>query len=151
MTLTNVTVSGNTTGNNPGNGGGLHITGAGTLVVNTSTFSGNTAANEGGGLWNSGPGSMTLNQSTVSGTHTGTLDGPTGATIYHAAVARPRSLLIRYPDHEGKPILCEGAVYAFRNIEAKVTPGRATWIKDAERTAWPAWMSGMIVPPEPAK
>ena len=80
-----------------------------------------------------------------------TLATPEGAQVYHAAVARPRSLLIQYPDRDGKPVLCEGAVYAFRNVEAKETPDRATWIKDAEKTAWPAWMSGIVAPPKPDK
>lgn len=67
VTIDMVTVDGNDVGSNPGNGGGLHIGGAGSVTVNQSTFSGNTAAKEGGGLWNSMGGTLTINNSTVSG------------------------------------------------------------------------------------
>ncbi|QWC84197.1 hypothetical protein KLP28_11410 [Nocardioidaceae bacterium] len=49
----------------PGNGGGLHIGGAGTSLVARSLVQGNTAV-EGGGLWNSGAGDMTVRNSEVS-------------------------------------------------------------------------------------
>ena len=49
----------------PGNGGGLHIGGAGSAEVDGSTFAGNTAA-EGAGLWVSASGSLSLSLSTVS-------------------------------------------------------------------------------------
>ena len=50
----------------PGNGGGLHIGGAGSAEIEGSTFAGNTAA-EGAGLWVSAAGSLELSLSTVSG------------------------------------------------------------------------------------
>lgn len=60
--LTNVTLDGNGAGTdaagapsadaNPGNGGGLHVSGPGYVLVNSGTVSGNFAAREGGGLWN---------------------------------------------------------------------------------------------------
>jgi CSLREA domain-containing protein len=50
----------------PGNGGGLHVGGAGTVEVEMSTFAGNDAV-EGGGLWINGAGSLVLENSTVSG------------------------------------------------------------------------------------
>ncbi|TWU46160.1 Dockerin type I repeat protein [Rubripirellula tenax] len=49
----------------PGNGGGLHVTGAGNIAISQSNFSGNIAANEGGGLWNS-VGVMTIDASTIA-------------------------------------------------------------------------------------
>lgn len=58
--LNNVTVDGNSTGPTPGNGGGLHITGAGNVTVNGGTFSGNSASAEGGGLWNSSTGTLII-------------------------------------------------------------------------------------------
>ena len=68
MTITNVTVDNNSTGGNPGNGGGLHITGDdSTVTVSGSTFSNNTAAKEGGGLWNFGGSTLKIVNSTVSG------------------------------------------------------------------------------------
>ena len=58
-TLTRATLSENSTGDGPGNGGGLHLTGAGTVHVSRSVVTGNTAAAEGGGLWNSSAGVLT--------------------------------------------------------------------------------------------
>lgn len=43
----------------PGNGGGLHVTGEGTIIVQGGTVNRNLAASEGGGLWN-GTGTMTV-------------------------------------------------------------------------------------------
>jgi CSLREA domain-containing protein len=59
-TLTDVILSGNTTGPSPGNGGGLHQTGAGTIRITEGQVTGNTAASEGGGLWNSAAATMTV-------------------------------------------------------------------------------------------
>lgn len=68
MTISNVTVDTNSTGGNPGNGGGLHITGGNsTVTVSGSTFSNNTAAKEGGGLWNFAGSTLKIVNSTVSG------------------------------------------------------------------------------------
>lgn len=55
----------NTTGPMPGNGGGLHLTGAGVVDVWGSVVDGNSAAAEGGGLWNSATGRMTVTLSTI--------------------------------------------------------------------------------------
>jgi CSLREA domain-containing protein len=57
---------GNDTGANPGNGGGVHLTGPGTVDVDDSLVVGNTAANQGGGLWNSGVGTMTVTDTVVA-------------------------------------------------------------------------------------
>lgn len=54
----------------PGNGGGLHVTGAGNVSITQSTVDRNIAANEGGGLWNS-TGMMTIDASTISGNASG--------------------------------------------------------------------------------
>lgn len=68
ITLTGVMLSGNSVGPSPGNGGAFHVTGGdATIVVDRSTASGNTAANEGGGLWNFGEADMTVVNSTISG------------------------------------------------------------------------------------
>ncbi len=63
--LTNLTMESNTAMSAPGNGGGLHITGAGSATITGGSVSMNTAANEGGGLWN-GAGTMTLNNVMIS-------------------------------------------------------------------------------------
>ena len=67
LSLTQVMVAGNTIATaNPGNGGGLHIGGAGEVTVLQSTFSNNEAA-EGAGLWAAGPSTLDVQLSTVSG------------------------------------------------------------------------------------
>ena len=60
-------LNGNTTGNSPGNGGGLHITGDGDVSVVGANVVNNTARNEGGGLWNSGAGTLFVTGVTVDG------------------------------------------------------------------------------------
>lgn len=68
ITLTGVSLTGNSVGPSPGNGGAFHVTGGdATIVVDRSTASGNTAANEGGGLWNFAEADMTVVNSTISG------------------------------------------------------------------------------------
>jgi len=66
ITLNEVMLNNNTTFTSPGNGGGLHITGAGTANINDGTVNGNNAGAEGGGLWN-GTGTMTIVGTTISG------------------------------------------------------------------------------------
>ena len=56
----------NSTGPNPGNGGAIHLGGAGTITVDGSTFTNNDAANEGGGVWNSPAGTFTVTDSSLS-------------------------------------------------------------------------------------
>ena len=63
--LRNCSLETNTTGSNPGNGGGLHVTGAGDVDLVNVTVNGNTAAREGGGLWN-GSGLMRVRSSNVT-------------------------------------------------------------------------------------
>ncbi|GAB5442208.1 MAG: hypothetical protein Fues2KO_25570 [Fuerstiella sp.] len=68
LTLTNVALVDNVTGlpgsASPGNGGGLHVTGAGDVNVSGGLVSGNYAASEGGGLWN-GTGTMNVTGNTL--------------------------------------------------------------------------------------
>ena len=66
-TVDRSTLSRNATGAGPGNGGGLHLTGTGTVGVERTHVVHNTAAAEGGGLWNSAGGTMTVSRSVVSG------------------------------------------------------------------------------------
>jgi hypothetical protein len=56
----------NSTGDEPGNGGALHLTGSGTVKVSNSKVVKNKAGAEGGGLWNSAEGTMTVKNSVVS-------------------------------------------------------------------------------------
>ena len=50
----------NSTGAAPGNGGALHITGAGNVSATGGMVNGNTAAAEGGGFWNSAVGTLNV-------------------------------------------------------------------------------------------
>ncbi|WP_044255797.1 tail fiber protein, partial [Rhodopirellula sp. SWK7] len=65
-TLTDVTLDRNDALAGPGNGGGLHVSGAGNVAVVRGFVRDNTAAAEGGGLWNGG-GTLTINGTTISG------------------------------------------------------------------------------------
>ena len=64
ITVNDSDFDGNTTGSAPGNGGAVHITGAGNMNITGGTVVNNTAANEGGGLWN-GSGVMNVTQVTI--------------------------------------------------------------------------------------
>jgi hypothetical protein len=77
-TLLDVEMVGNDTGSNPGNGGALHLTGAGTVTWTDGAATGNTATNEGGGLWNSATGTMTVVGVTITGN-----SAPEGADVYN--------------------------------------------------------------------
>lgn len=50
---------------NPGNGGGLHVTGVADVLLLNNIVSGNHAANEGGGLWNQSGSTMTVKATQV--------------------------------------------------------------------------------------
>ena len=92
LTLINIQLSSNNAGvapaiANPGNGGGLHITGDATTNILGGSSNNNIAANEGGGLWN-GSGLMmlldhTVNANTASGNDTDTPGGAGGGGIYN--------------------------------------------------------------------
>ena len=59
-TVTDSMMDDNNAGAAPGNGGALHLTGAGEVTVAGGSVVGNRAALEGGGLWNSASGTMTV-------------------------------------------------------------------------------------------
>lgn len=66
VTLSATAFVGNTTGPSPGNGGALHVTGAGTVTATDVFVRDNTATREGGGFWNDS-GTMTLTGSRFIG------------------------------------------------------------------------------------
>jgi CSLREA domain-containing protein len=79
------TLSNNSTGNSPGNGGGLHLTGAGEVLVARTTVTDNAAGAEGGGLWNSADGSMRVIFSDIErNTATGALSDQGGGGLFNA-------------------------------------------------------------------
>jgi hypothetical protein len=65
--LLDVVLDNNTTGSAPGNGGGLHLTGAGFVTITDGAVTKNDAANEGGGLWNSSTGTMHVAGTKITG------------------------------------------------------------------------------------
>lgn len=66
--LTRVTMTGNSTGGAPGNGGAVHISGgSGNVTIDSSEISENTADNEGGGIWAFNGSTMAVVNSTISG------------------------------------------------------------------------------------
>ncbi len=81
--LYDVTARGNRTGGNPGNGGALHITGAGDAEIHRGTFAGNYAAAEGGALWN-GTGNMRIRGAMIMNNEAaGPAPGNGGGGIYN--------------------------------------------------------------------
>src|SRR5207245_2524930 len=62
LTINNSTISGNTAGDGPG--GGIYSV-SGTLAITSSTISGNSAADDGGGLYNVYA-TVTITSSTIS-------------------------------------------------------------------------------------
>ncbi|CAH0998942.1 hypothetical protein LEM8419_00237 [Neolewinella maritima] len=52
FTITNSSIDDNVVNTAPGNGGGIHIGGDGSLTVSGGSVSGNSAGAEGGGIWN---------------------------------------------------------------------------------------------------
>ena len=73
---------------------------------------------------------------------------PAETRVHHAAVARPRLLLIHYPDQDGEPVLCQGAVYAFRNVAADHNHGREEWNAASKTSRQPSWMDAISATPE---
>ena len=68
----------NETGPTPGNGGGVHLTGAGAVTITGSAVFRNGATNEGGGLWNSAAGTFI-----VTGTDVGGNWAPKGRDVFN--------------------------------------------------------------------
>ena len=89
VTVTDSTISNNTVGSSPGNGGGVHITdlaGGNTsnFTLTGGTVTGNSAASEGGGLWNAAGGTMIVDGTTISGnTASGSTTNNGGGGIFN--------------------------------------------------------------------
>ena len=83
ITLTDINLDSNVVLGPPGNGGGLHITGGGSVTITGGTVNGNEAQQEGGGLWN-GSGMMIVNQTEIDGNWTyGNAAHDGGAAIFN--------------------------------------------------------------------
>ena len=113
--LNTVTVTANRVIGAPGNGGGVHATGASRITIVGSTITQNFAALEGGGLWNSSSGTLTVTDSTVDG-NIATMgaglfaDGASGSiTIVSSTVSR------NIANESGGGILIEGGSHQIIN------------------------------------
>lgn len=106
--IVNSLIGKNETGNGPGNSGGVHLTGAGTVSVVLPKVTDNTASAEGGGLWNSAAGTMTVTGVSISGN-----TAPVGPNVFNLPPAvcsrsmaqpyyqvRTRSNSITFDQHE---------------------------------------------------
>jgi hypothetical protein len=80
-----------------------------------------------------------------------TLAGNDGQELFHAATARPRLFYIRYPNREGKEILCQGSVYAYRDDRRPATPPPKEWQAMSEKSPWPTWIAPIVGSYEPPK
>lgn len=60
LIFNDVSTAGNIAAVGPGNGGGLHTTGAAVVTISSANITNNAAGAEGGGLWNSATGTMIL-------------------------------------------------------------------------------------------
>ena len=109
--LTMSTLDGNDAGTSPGNGGGIHISGAGSVDVETSTVSNNTAVN-GGGLWTSGAGTMTVTNATVTMN-----DAPNGGNVYLSGTGGSISLASATvaASAQGVGLYSEGGTFTLMN------------------------------------
>jgi hypothetical protein len=63
--LRRVVIIGNRTGDAPGNGGGVHLSGSGTVDIALAVITRNEATSEGGGVWNSATGTTTVTSSVI--------------------------------------------------------------------------------------
>jgi len=68
------------------------------------------------------------------------LGQPGGEQVLQCGTARPRRLLIRYPNRKGEPVLCQGAVYAYRERIAGKPISNREWREQCKETSTPRWM-----------
>lgn len=72
------------------------------------------------------------------------LGQPGGGQVLQCGTARPRQLLIRYPNRNGEPVLCQGSVYAYRERIAEKPVSNVEWLKLSKKSKAPQWLT-----PEP--
>lgn len=107
----------------PGNGGGIHVGGAGAITIRQSIVSDNTAR-EGGGIWVAGEGSADIGNSTVSGNTATEAGGGVydngGATIELSSA----TVAMNEAGTDGGGLLSQGEAFSFQNtIVAMNTAG----------------------------
>ncbi len=77
------------------------------------------------------------------------IDSKGKSLSYHAATARPRLLLIRHPDNKGQGVLCQGAVYSYRDVACETTPTPDGWTAVSGQAPPPPWMVPNLGPATP--
>ena len=83
VSISSSLINDNTVNTSPGNGGGIHVGGDGSITVTGGTVSGNTAGAEGGGLWNN-TGTMTVTGTVIDGnTATGNMSDHGGGGLFN--------------------------------------------------------------------
>lgn len=92
--LDRVRLTNNDTGPTPGNGGGLHLTGTGSVSVSNSSVMGNTASEEGGGLWNSATGTMSVQGSRIVNNSANGTSGSGGGLLNNLGTLSASSSMI---------------------------------------------------------
>jgi hypothetical protein len=58
--------------------------------------------------------------------------------------ARPRKILIHYPDKNGKLILCQGAVYSYRETISSSPIDDKAWRKSCKSSVPPTWLTPVM-------
>ncbi len=114
--LDGVMLSNNVVGNAPGNGGGLHTTGAGVVSIINTTVAGNTATNEGGGLWNSDTGTLDVIGSTISGNSSGDGGGIFNDSSSGDVVVTNSTIAGNMATSSGGGIASEGATVTLTSV-----------------------------------
>lgn len=69
------------------------------------------------------------------------LGQPSGEHVLQCGTARPRQLLIRYSNRKGEPVLCQGAVYAYRERIAAKPISNREWREQSKKSSAPGWMA----------
>jgi len=68
------------------------------------------------------------------------LGSPQGEKVLQCATARPRKLLLFYPNSRGERVLCQGAVYSFREHVSSNPMTDAAWREACRKSKKPKWL-----------
>lgn len=79
------------------------------------------------------------------------LGEPGREQILSCGTARPRLMLIEYPDAAGNKVLCQGAVYTYREERTNEPITGADWKNRCQKTESPDWIQLPVyqIPPPP--
>lgn len=68
------------------------------------------------------------------------LGSPEGEQVLQCGTARPRQILVNYPDGKGGTVLCQGTVYAYRERIAERALDDAKWLQKCAKSKAPEWI-----------